>query len=79
MKRTTIFADEGLINEIRDISMEEGRSVAAVVRDAMEDYIKKKRTAKKKLSFIGIGDSGRKDIAERHEEILWTEDSWKKQ
>jgi metal-responsive CopG/Arc/MetJ family transcriptional regulator len=75
MKRTTVFADEDLINEIKEISEEENRSMAEVIREAMVNYIKQKRQKKKPLSFIGIGKSGRKDIAERHEELLWKEDS----
>ncbi len=71
MKRTTIFADADLINEIKEISKEENRSAAEIIREAMLTYIRHKRHGKKKLSFIGIGDSGRRDIAERHEELLW--------
>ena len=71
MKRTTIFTEEYLYKEIKDISNEENRSVAEVIREAMEIYINQKRQKKKKLSFIGIGNSGRKDIAENHEELLW--------
>jgi protein-tyrosine-phosphatase len=37
----------------------------------MQDYIRLKRHKKKRISFIGIGNSGRSDIAERHEELLW--------
>ncbi|MEK6713656.1 MAG: ribbon-helix-helix protein, CopG family [Nitrospirota bacterium] len=71
MKRTTIFAEEELYKEIKDISKEENRSVAEVIREAMGNYINQKRQKKKRLSFIGIGNSGRKDIAENHEELLW--------
>lgn len=71
MKRTTIFTDEYLYKEIKDISNEEDRSIAEVIREAMEIYINQKRQKKKQLSFIGIGDSGRKDISENHEELLW--------
>jgi len=71
MKRTTIFADEHLINEIKEISKEENRSIADIIRDAMKAYIKQKRHKKKKLSFVGIGSSGRRDIAEKHEGLLW--------
>lgn len=74
MRRTTIFADDTLINEIKEISREENRSVAEIVREAMKTYIKQKRRRKKELSFIGIGNSGRRDIAERHEELLWKKD-----
>lgn len=71
MKRTTIFADDDLLKEIRDISREEQRSVADIMREAMQSYIKRKRRGKKKLSFIGMGSSGKRDVAERHEELLW--------
>jgi len=71
MRRTTIFADDNLINEIKEISKEENRSVADILREAMQDYIKQKKHKKKRISFIGIGSSGRRDIAERHEELLW--------
>lgn len=70
MRRTTIFADDNLINEIKEISKDENRSVAEIIREAMQGYIKQKRYKKKVISFIGIGSSGRKDIAERHEELL---------
>jgi len=43
MKRTTIFADDNLINEIKEISKEENRSVAEIIREAMQGYIKQKR------------------------------------
>lgn len=72
MKRTTIFADENLIRELKEISQEENKSMAETVREAIENYIlQKKKDKKKKLSFVGIGESGRKNISEIHEEILW--------
>ncbi len=70
MKRTTIFTDEYLYKEIKDISDEEKKSIAEVIREAMEIYIRQKRQ-KKRLSFIGTGNSGRKDISENHEDLLW--------
>lgn len=74
MKRTTIFADEFLIKEIKEISKEENKSVAGVIREAMENYIQQKRQTTRKLSFIGAGNSGRRDIAEKHENLLWQEE-----
>jgi len=71
MKRTTIFADDGLLNELKSLSAEENRSVADIVREAMEEYLVRKRQDGRKLSFVGIGDSGRRDVAERHEKLLW--------
>lgn len=73
MKRTTIFADDALIREFRNLAHEENRSIAEVVREAMEQYLRQKRRKRRALSFIGVGSSGRTDVAERHEELLWRE------
>lgn len=75
LKRTTIFADDELLYEIKEISKEESKSVAQVVREALSNYINQKGLKKKKISFIGIGDSGRSDIAEKSEELLWKKDT----
>jgi metal-responsive CopG/Arc/MetJ family transcriptional regulator len=71
MKRTTIFADEGLLDEFKSLSAEENRSVAEIVREAMEEYVKRKRKGVRKFSFVGIGNSGRRDVSEEHERLLW--------
>ena len=71
MKRTTIFADDGLLDEFKSLSAEENRSVADIVREAMEEYLKRKKRAVRKVSFVGIGNSGRRDVAEKHERLLW--------
>ena len=75
MKRTTIFADDYLMKELKEISKEENKSVAGVIREAMERHVRQKRRSKRKLSFsfIGISKSGKKDIAEKHEDLLWKE------
>lgn len=75
MKRTTIFADDALIKEFKNLSKEENRSVADMVREAMEQYVRQRRQKKKKISFIGIGESGRRDVSEKHEELLWRRSS----
>jgi hypothetical protein len=69
MKRTTIFIEEGIERELRLVARRRGRSVAAVVRDAIAREVAAE--ARPALSFIGVGDSGRRDVAERHEELLW--------
>ncbi|MGR3174175.1 MAG: hypothetical protein ACUZ8N_06205 [Candidatus Scalindua sp.] len=73
MKRTTIFADDYLMKELKEISKEENKSVAGVIREAMERHVRQKRRSKRKLSFIGISKSGKKYIAEKHEDLLWKE------
>jgi hypothetical protein len=71
MKRTTIFADEGLLNELKALSAEQGQSVAQVIREALTQHIARKRRTRKPLSFVGAGRSGKRSIAERHEQLLW--------
>ena len=72
MRRTTIFADEPLLKTLQEIAHEEHSSLAAVIRRALEDYIGRRRSTGSLPSFVGIGRSGRKDIAERADELLWT-------
>ena len=74
MKRTTFFADERLMDELKEIAREERKTLASVVREATALYVREKRSKKRKLSIVGIGSSGRADVAERHEELLWKKD-----
>jgi len=72
MRRTTIFADDELLNDIRELARDEQRSAAELIREAIVSYIAIKRgPVERKLSFLGIGESGRSDVAETHEELLW--------
>jgi hypothetical protein len=70
MKRTTIFAEETLLNELRSLATERGASVAQVIHEALTDHVEKRRKGKP-VSFIGAGGSGKRSIAEQHERLLW--------
>jgi hypothetical protein len=69
MKRTTVFMDEAVARELRLVARRRGRSVAAVVRTAIAREVAAE--VHRPLSFVGVGDSGRRDVAARHEELLW--------
>jgi predicted CopG family antitoxin len=75
MRRTTIFADDSLLEEMKYLASQEKKSVAEVVREAMEQYIESKRQPARKLSLIAIGESSRTDVSEKSEELLWPESS----
>ena len=76
MKRTTIFIDEHLERELQALARREGRAVAALVREAVERYVVTARGSRPTpLRFLAAGRSGRQDIAERHEELLFQEDA----
>jgi hypothetical protein len=70
MKRTTVFADEETLKKLREIAKRENCSVAQVTRKALTEYVSRRRPRKTRLSLIGIGRSGRKDVAARAEELL---------
>jgi len=72
MKRTTIFAEDYLLDEVKCLAKKQKTSVATVVRDALVSYLAlNKEEPKAALSFIAIGESGESDVAQRHEELLW--------
>jgi hypothetical protein len=72
MKRTTIFVPEPLERDLQLYARLQGKPVAFVVREALAEYLAARRPAAPLPSFVGVGDSGRTDIAEHHEELLWT-------
>jgi len=72
MKRTTIFADEYLLDDVKNLARKKNTSVAEVVREALERYVAENRPAAgTTLSFVGIGEGTDDTVAERHEELLW--------
>jgi metal-responsive CopG/Arc/MetJ family transcriptional regulator len=71
MKRTTIFADESMLVELEAIAKKDRVSVSAAIRSALEEYISRRRPTRPLPSFLGIARSGRKDVAERSEALLW--------
>ena len=73
MKRTTIFADENMLDSLKEIARMEDISIAEVIRQALNRFIADRQRTKRLPSILGIGQSGRKDIAERFEELLWKE------
>ena len=65
MKRTTVNFPDELGARLRHEAEHRGTTVSAVTRAALEAYLDPKR-----LSLIGLGRSGRSDVAQRVEEIL---------
>jgi hypothetical protein len=73
MPRTTIVAPEELLQRLRQIAGERGVSLAAVIREALEEKALAQRPRPKS---VGIGASGYHDTArrtaeERHEPRSW--------
>lgn len=77
MQRTTIMADEGILDQLREIAREERTSLAEVIRQALEWRAKQRRP--RKLAFIGIGASKRPpyDVARRAGDMDFEPRSWR--
>ena len=74
MKRTTVFLDEALLRRAMRKARSEGRSFAALVREAVAAYVAGPAKGKRPLpSFTGMYDSGHTDTSERVDELLWTD------
>ena len=72
MKRTTLFIDEGVERDLQALARRKGVPVSALMRESLSRYVAEENSRQKfTLRFLGVGHSGRKDVAERHEELLW--------
>ena len=71
MKRTTIFVPESLERDLQLYAIREGKPTAAIVREALAEYIARRRPAGRLPSFTAAFASGRRDTAARHEELLF--------
>jgi len=71
MKRTTIFVDDEVFVSLKRIAKEEGKTRWEIIRQALQKFIDERYTARRSISFIGVGRSGHKDISERSERLFW--------
>jgi len=67
MSRTTIMADDALLDELREIAAEEGISLGEVIRQGLEWRAKTRRRVP---SFIGAVASGYSDTSSRVDELI---------
>ena len=70
MHRTTIFLDQPLLRRLRAAAQREGRSVAALVRDALTAYLEGGRPGTRLPSITGQFAGGRSDTSERLNDLL---------
>jgi predicted transcriptional regulator len=72
---TTISADPALLRRLHEIAQQEGRSLADVVREALEWRASRAST---RLGFIGSGESeGSTDTARRAGDIAFEPPPWR--
>lgn len=78
MKRTTIFADEEMLAKLQRLALNKEVSMAELIRTALEAFIEGRPRPKRLPSFVGIGRSGRRDVSEKIDELLWRDSRLKK-
>jgi hypothetical protein len=69
VKRTTILADEELLLLVKQLAREEGRSVTALVHEALRDYVKQHQPPRK-ISIAGIARLNQPWTADSLNEML---------
>lgn len=62
MQRTTIMAEEHLLEQLRQVAAERRVSLAALIREALEEKV---RVTQPKPHSGGIGESGAGDLGRR--------------
>ncbi|MFN2399186.1 MAG: CopG family transcriptional regulator [Gemmatimonadaceae bacterium] len=74
MDRTTVFLERSLLRRAKQFARKEGKSFAAVVREALAAYILGPSGAASGLpSIAGRFGSGRSDVSEGVDELLWSD------
>ena len=75
MRRTTILLEDDLADLLEYERRRQDRSVAAIVREALQAYLVRRSSSARPLPFAALGASGQHDTARRAEQILsreWT-------
>jgi metal-responsive CopG/Arc/MetJ family transcriptional regulator len=69
-KRTQVYLDPEVHRRLKERAKEEGVSLAELIRRIAKDYLRKETAPKDYLTIVGLGQSGKTDIAEKHDNSL---------
>ena len=69
MRRTTILLEDDLADQLDYERRRRNSSTAAIVREALIEYLAGGKPTKR-LAFVGLGRSGKRDIARKAGSIL---------
>ena len=73
MKRTTIFIPEPLQDDLQRYARRAKKPTAWVVREAISTFLASRTAPQPRPVSVGLGDSGRGDLSERFEELLFAD------
>jgi hypothetical protein len=73
MKRTTIFAEESLLRQLRAAAHRRGISAAQLVREALNAYLFEGTQKTRVPSIAGRYSSGQSETSEKVDQFLWSD------
>jgi predicted transcriptional regulator len=74
MKRTTVLLDETTAPRLEQQARQRRQPKTVLIREALDQYLDRgPQDRLPRLAFVAAGRSGRSDVAERHDELLWRE------
>jgi predicted transcriptional regulator len=68
--KTTLYLDPGDYRQLKRLAAGQKRAPAALVREAVAEYIVRHRPARAVPKSLAAGDSGRDDLGTRAESLL---------
>ena len=71
MKATTVYLSEEATLALEQLAQQLNRPASELIQDAIDRYLSSSHTPLP--HSIGLGASGRGDLSERDEELLWQE------
>jgi metal-responsive CopG/Arc/MetJ family transcriptional regulator len=69
MRETTVYLSEEIAIALEQLAHQMERSQADLIREAIENYLS--QSDRPLPHSVGMGASGRSDLSERDEELLW--------
>ena len=73
MRRTTIFAEESLLRQVRAAARRRGISAAQFVREALAAYLVERGPKTRVPAIAGKYSSGYADTSENVDQLLWSD------
>lgn len=70
MKRTTILADEALLQEAQYLAKAQGKTLTTLVREALAEYVAAHREPHRVIPFAGIGRSGDPELIHKIDDLI---------
>ena len=69
-RKIQIYLDPEVHQDLKERARAEGISLSELIRRMAKDYLRKEASPKDYLAIVGLGQSGKTDTAEKHDEYL---------